>query len=131
MRSVIAAIATALALVLVAGAPASASIYRGSAREDTRMPVKLALSGDKVTFEYSDVLTRCSDGSEVRQGGAVHNTVLKQSGKFKDTFEDGGATSLARGKIVGHKATGIVSFDLVYEGGGCHSEKVEWKARRK
>lgn len=131
MRSAIAAIATALVLCVAGSALASASIYRGSARHDAEMRVKLTLSGQIVTFDYSNVLTRCSDGSEVRQGGAVHNTDLNQLGKFKDTFEDGGATSLVRGKVESRRATGIVSFDLLYDGGECHSEKVEWKARRK
>lgn len=131
MRATIATIAVALVGALVATATASASIYRGTARDDAQMPVKLTLRGEAVTFAYSDVITRCSDDSEVRQGGAKHNTVLNERGRFNDTFEVDGATSLVRGSVQGRKATGIVSFDLVYDGGECHSDKVEWKAKRK
>ncbi len=131
MRTAVTTIAVALVLALVVAASASASIYRGSARDDAQMSVKLALSGDSLTFKYSNVRTGCTDGSEVRQGGAEHNTVLNELGKFKDTFEVGGATSLVRGSVQGRKATGIVRFDLIYDGGECHSDKVEWKAKRK
>lgn len=131
MRAWIAAIATVLVFSLAAGATASAAVFRGSASDDPKMAVKLTLSAGAVTFEYSDVLTGCSDGSQVRQGGAVHETVLNELGKFKDTLAKDGVTSTVRGKLGGARATGVVHFEFAYDGGECNSEKVEWKARRK
>ncbi len=131
MRRSIAAIASVLVLSLAAGATASAMVFRGTARDDPKMSVKLALSAAAVTFEYAHVLTECSDGSQVRQGGAVHETVLNDLGKFKDTLAEGGVTSVVRGQVSGARATGAVHFRFVYDGGECDSEKVAWKARRK
>jgi hypothetical protein len=136
----IAAPGLALALALIAGAvaPALAATYRGTAVGDLAMPVKLKLTGDDLIFEYTGVLVECSDGSEPRQGGVSHSDRLSDRGRFKDrvVFEEPKpeieeATSVVKGKVGRRKATGTVSYDLVYHGGMCHSGVVEWKAKRK
>jgi hypothetical protein len=131
-------LALAAALLAVAVAPAVAATYRGAGVADPAMPVKLKLTGDVVIFDYTDVLTECSDGSQVRQGGYKHSDRLSRSGRFKDRVEltepkpeIKSATSVVKGKVGKHKAAGTISYDLVYHGGMCHSGVVEWKAKRK
>jgi hypothetical protein len=130
----------ALAVALFAGAvaPALAATYRGAAVDDPAMPVKLKVTGDVVIFDYTDVLTECSDGSQIRQGGLKHSDRLSERGRFKDRVEltepkpeIKGATSVGKGRVRKRKASGTLSYDLVYHGGVCHSGVVEWKAKRK
>jgi hypothetical protein len=78
----------------------------------------------------------CSSGDQIREPGGEHSTTLGEKDKFRDTIEqdldDGAtATSYVRGRIRGRRARGIVEYDLVYEGGECHSGKVRWKAKHK
>jgi hypothetical protein len=130
----------ALAVALLAGvvAPALAATYSGSAVDDPAMPVKLKLTGDVVIFDYTDVLTECSDGSEPRQGGLKHSDRVNERGRFKDRVEleepkpgIESAASVVKGRVGKRKAAGTVAYELVYHGGMCHSGVVEWKAKRK
>jgi len=131
--------ASAAALALVLAASAAAAIYRGAGSDDPGMPVKVTLQGRDVSFRYSDVLVNCSDGSRVRQGGAVHSGRLNSEGRFKDTLEVEGdddstidlTTSVVKGRVKGKKAWGSVVYELDYEGGDCHSGTVKWSARRR
>jgi hypothetical protein len=129
-----------LAVVLLAGAvtPALGATYRGAAVDDPAMPVKLKVTGDVVIFGYTDVLTECSDDSQIRQGGLKHSDRLGEHGRFKDRVELEEpkpeielATSVVKGRVGVRKAAGTLSYDLVYHGGMCHSGVVEWKAKRK
>ncbi len=124
-----------LALAIVASAAlagaASATTYRGSGLDDTEMPVKVKLTGRDLIFDYTDIRVSCSDGSEPRQGGASHADVLNEHGRFKDKIEVGGATSVVKGKVRRNKAVGTITYDLLYDGGECHSGQVQWKAKRK
>jgi hypothetical protein len=131
-------LALAVALISLAVAPAFAATYRGAAVEDPAMPVKVKLTGDVVIFDYTAVLTKCSDGSEPRQGGYKHSDRVNERGRFKDRVELEGpkpeiksATSVVKGKVGKRKAAGTVTYELVYHGGMCHSGVVEWKAKRK
>jgi hypothetical protein len=128
--------AAAAALWLGAVAPATAMTYRGAAVDDRRMSVRLQLGADgTVAFEYARVMVECSNGERLRQPGAKHLATLGPLGRFRDAIAeelaDGSATSSARGRVGKRKAKGTVSFELVYEGGECHSGPVRWKARRK
>jgi uncharacterized protein (UPF0264 family) len=125
------ALALSLALCGALSAAAFADTYRGSAVEDEQMPVKVKLTGRDVIFDYTDVLVACSDGSQVRQGGAQHADRLNARDRFRDTIESHGVTSVVKGRISAERAIGTVAYDLVYGGGECHSGKLEWKARRK
>jgi hypothetical protein len=125
------AFAAGVALSLMLAAVAVAATYRGAGVDDEQMPVKVKLTGSDLVFDYTDVLVGCSDGSTPRQGGASHTDRLNERNRFKDRLEIGGATSLVRGKVTEKKATGTLTYDLVYEGGECHSGEVEWKAKRK
>ena len=125
------ALALSLALCGVLSASAFADTYRGSAADDEQMPVKVKLTGRDVIFDYTDVLVTCSDGSQVRQGGAQHADRLNARDRFKDTIESHGVTSVVRGRITAERALGTMTYDFVYEGGECHSGKLEWKAHRK
>jgi hypothetical protein len=131
-------LALALAMLAVAAAPASAATYRGTAVGDPAMPVKIKLTGDVVIFDYTNVLTECSNGSETRQGGFEHSDRLSGRDRFKDRLELDEpkpgierATSVVKGKVGKRKAAGTLTYDLVYHGGMCHSGVVEWKAKRK
>ena len=121
---------TALA-VLALTANALGSILRGGGRDDPQMPVKLIVSATEVTFSYSAVRVDCSDGSRVRQGGAIHAAHINERGRFRDRLEVEGATSVVRGRLVGRRASGSLTYDLIYAGGECHSGKVPWKAKQK
>jgi hypothetical protein len=132
------ALALAIALLAVAAAPAPAATYRGAGVDDEAMPVRLKLTGDVLIFDYTDVLTDCSDGSETRQGGLEHSDRLSERGRFKDRVEleepqpdIKSATSVVKGRVRKRRAAGTLSYDLVYHGGECHSGVVEWKAKRK
>jgi hypothetical protein len=131
-------LALAVALIAVAVAPALAATYRGAAVDDPAMPVKLKLTGDVVIFDYTRVLTECSDGSETRQGGLKHSDRISARGRFKDRVEltepkpgIKSATSVVKGRVGKRKAAGTIVYDLAYHGGMCHSGVVEWKAKRK
>ncbi len=129
-------LAIAAIAVLGIASVALATTYRGAGVEDDQMPVRLKVSNDGiVSFNYSDVLVTCTNGDRVREPGADHSTTLDENAKFKDTIEaevgGGTATSLIKGRLKGDRAKGIVFYDLVYEGGECHSDRVEWKAKRK
>lgn len=137
-RVAVRGLALAVALLACVVASAVAATYRGAAVDDPAMPVKLKLTGDALIFEYTDVLTECSDGSEPRQGGASHSDRLSHRNRFKDRLvveetspvvEE--ATSVVKGKVGKRKAAGTVTYELVYHGGMCHSGVVEWKAKRK
>jgi hypothetical protein len=130
-RAVLRGLALAAAASAIAALPASARVYRGAGVDDPEMPVKVKLSGTDVIFEYTDVRVGCSDGSEPRQGGASHSDRLNDRRRFRDRLEIEGATSLVKGKVRDQRATGTLHYDLAYEGGECHSGKVEWKAKRK
>ncbi len=131
MSRATAAAALALALAVALTASAHAATYRGTAVGDPQMAVKLKLEGDAVTFSYTDVPVKCSDGSTPRQGGAEHLDLLNENRRFRDRVEGDGAVSHARGRVRPKRARGRVSFDLVYPGGECHSGEIEWRARRR
>jgi hypothetical protein len=115
---------------LAAPALANAVTYRGAGVDDPEMPVKVKVVDGLVTFEYTQVLVACTGGTEVRQGGAVHSAHLNERSRFRDTLTIEGTTSLVRGAINPKRATGTVAYELVYEGGECHSGKLEWRAKR-
>jgi len=125
------ALAAGVALTLAAATVAAAATYLGGGVEDELMPVKVKRTGSDLIFSYTDVMVACSDGSTPRQGGASHTDRLNERHRFKDRLEIGGATSLVKGKVKEKKATGTLTYDLLYEGGECHSGEVEWKAKRK
>ena len=139
MRRVTAPLLLALAVAVLQASPALGAIYRGTGTDDPQMPVKVAVDGREVTFRYADVLVDCSDGSQVRQGGAVHAGRLNSENRFKDTLEVEGAdtshidltTSVVGGKVTARKAWGTVVYDLSYDGGECHSGEVRWSAKRR
>lgn len=139
MKRVVAAAALAVPLAVVLAASAYGSIYRGAGTADPQMPVKVTLTGTKVDFSYSDVLVTCSDGSQVRQGGAVHVARLTPDGRFRDMLAVEGentstidfTTSLVRGRVTTKKAWGSVVYELEYDGGECHSAEVHWAAKRR
>lgn len=139
MRRVALAVAIAVPLAILVAAGALGAVYRGAGTNDPEMPVKVTVSDKKVDFSYSDVLVHCSDGSQVRQGGAVHSARLNGEGKFKDTLDVEGedestidfTTSIVRGHVTQKKAWGTVAYELEYDGGDCHSSEVHWTAKRR
>ena len=131
------ALGLAAALALTLPVAASATTFHGAAVDDPATTVTLRVSkAGVVGFSYSDVLVTCSNGDEVREPGADHSTTLGDDDRFKDVIEqdlEGGATgkSLVRGRIRGRRARGVLAYDLLYDGGECHSGKLRWKAKRK
>ncbi len=103
------------------------------------MPVKVVVDERNVSFSYSDVLVNCTDGSQVRQGGAVQKGRLNGEGRFKDVLEVEGedtsdvdwTTSVIHGKVTEKKASGTLSYELSYDGGDCESGEVRWSAKRR
>ena len=139
MRRVGCILLAAGALAIGLAAPAQASTYRGAGVGDPGMPVKVVVEGRNVNFSYADVLVNCTDGSQVRQGGAVQKARLGPDGRFKDALEVEGddasnvdwTTSIVHGKVTEKKATGTLSYDLSYDGGDCESGEVRWVAKRR
>ncbi|MQA75776.1 MAG: hypothetical protein GEU88_15795 [Solirubrobacterales bacterium] len=129
MRITARALALALALALVGASVASATVYRGAGADDARMPVKLKVLDGVVTFSYSEVLTRCSNGDRVRYPGANHSAALRRNDRFRDTITDDGQSSVVRGSVGPRHATGTIRYQLAYPGGECHSGEVEWTAK--
>ncbi len=137
-RFLFALVVTAAASVSFAEA-AGAITYRGGGVDDPGMPVKVVVDGRNVSFSYSDVLVDCTDGSQVRQGGAVQKGRLNGEGRFKDVLEVEGedtsnvdwTTSVVAGKVTEKKATGTLSYELEYDGGDCESGEVRWSAKRR
>jgi hypothetical protein len=129
MRFAIRVGALALTLALAVTAVAAATTYRGDADGDSRMAVKLKVRAGTVLFNYSNVLTRCSNGDHVRYPGARHSTVLRRTDRFKDTITDGQQTSVVRGRVGSRRASGTIRYELSYDGGECHSGRVDWRAR--
>ena len=126
----------AAALWLAGVAPAAAMTYRGAAVDDPVLTVRLQLGTDgTVAFEYARVPVECSNGESLREPGAEHLATLGPEGRFRDAISEevagGTAASSVRGRVGTRKARGSLSFDLVYEGGECHSGQLRWKARRK
>lgn len=130
-------IALVAGVLALAGADsAAATTYRGTAVDDPELTVRLHLGTDgTVAFEYARVPVECSNGDSLRQPGAEHLATIGSLGRFRDAISeevDGGtATSSVRGRVGDRKARGSLSFDLVYEGGECHSGTLRWKAKRK
>ena len=131
--------AMTLALVLALALPAAvwATTFRGAGLEDpeTTVTVRVTRAG-VVRFDYSDVLVTCSNGERLREPGAEHSALLGADDRFIDTIEQqlpDGATgkSWVKGRLRHRRARGALTYDLLYEGGECHSGKLHWKARRK
>jgi hypothetical protein len=125
-----------LAVVLVPASHASATAFRGFAVGDHEMGVTIRVSkAGVVAFDYANVLVTCSNGDELRQPGGRHSMMLGEASRFSDTIEQevrsATATSQVQGRVRGGRARGSVSYDLVYEGGQCHSGEVLWRAKRK
>ena len=126
----------ALALSLLTASIAVATTFRGAAIDDRQMRVKVRSGKDgSVSFSYSEVLVECSNGETLREPGAQHSGTLNDRNRFKDTIAEqvagGVASSVVKGRIGAKKATGIVRFELTYDGGACRSGAVAWKAKRR
>ena len=129
------ALASGLALVLPAAS--SAATFRGEAVDDPQTAVTLRVSkAGVVSFDYTGVLVECSNGDRVREPGAEHSTMLGDDLRFSDTIttdlpDHAQGKSFVKGRLRGRKAVGALSYDLLYDGGECHSGKVRWKAHRR
>lgn len=131
-------LALATAAMLAFPAAASGTTFRGSAVDDPATVVTLRVSkAGVVRFDYTDVMVSCSNGDDVREPGADHSTMLGDNARFSDTIdqelapENAKGKSFVKGHLRGRKAAGVLAYDLLYDGGECHSGNVRWKAHRK